>query len=54
MAEPVNASSEVLIRRYYELYNERRIQEAAELFDELTTNDEFSEFLTLRGYERLN
>lgn len=31
-----------------------RYQEAAELFDELTTNDQFVEFLTLRGYDRLN
>jgi ketosteroid isomerase-like protein len=29
---PVNATSEELIRRYYQLYNERRIQEAAALF----------------------
>jgi malate synthase len=28
--------------------------EAAGLFDELTTNDQFAEFLTLRGYEKLN
>jgi malate synthase len=31
-----------------------KYQEAAGLFDELTTNDQFAEFLTLRGYERLN
>ena len=29
---PVTPSSEELIRRYYQLYNERQIQEAAELF----------------------
>ena len=28
----MNASPDELIRRYYQLYNERRIQEAAELF----------------------
>jgi malate synthase len=28
--------------------------DAAELFEELTTNDQFSDFLTLAGYERLN
>jgi len=32
MTAPVTASSDDLIRRYYQLYNERRIQEAAELF----------------------
>jgi malate synthase len=31
-----------------------KYQEAAALFDELTTNDQFAEFLTLRGYEKLN
>src|SRR5580700_5315572 len=31
-----------------------RYEEAAALFDELTTNDQFVEFLTLRGYEKLN
>jgi malate synthase len=31
-----------------------KYQEAADLFDELTTNDQFAEFLTLRGYEKLN
>jgi malate synthase len=31
-----------------------KYQEAAGLFDELTTNDQFAEFLTLRGYEKLN
>ena len=31
-----------------------KYQEAAALFDELTTNDQFVEFLTLRGYEKLN
>ena len=32
MKVPVNASSEELIRRYYQFYNERRIQEGAALF----------------------
>jgi malate synthase len=31
-----------------------KYQEATALFDELTTNDQFVEFLTLRGYEKLN
>jgi len=31
-----------------------RYEDAAALFDELTTNDQFAEFLTLRGYEKLN
>ncbi len=31
-----------------------KYDEAAALFDELTTNDQFVEFLTLRGYEKLN
>ena len=31
-----------------------KYEEAVGLFDELTTNDEFVEFLTLRGYEKLN
>jgi malate synthase len=31
-----------------------KYDEAAALFDELTTNDQFAEFLTLRGYEKLN
>jgi malate synthase len=37
-----------------ERFSNGRFQEAAELFDELTTNDQFVEFLTLRGYDRLN
>jgi malate synthase len=37
-----------------ERFSNGRHQEAADLFDELTTNDEFVEFLTLRGYDRLN
>jgi malate synthase len=37
-----------------ERFSNGRYQEAAELFDELTTNDQFVEFLTLRGYDRLN
>jgi malate synthase len=31
-----------------------KYSEAVALFDELTTNDQFVEFLTLRGYEKLN
>jgi malate synthase len=31
-----------------------RYADAAELFEELTTNDHFADFLTLAGYERLN
>src|SRR6202011_729149 len=31
-----------------------KYDEAVALFDELTTNDQFAEFLTLRGYEKLN
>jgi malate synthase len=31
-----------------------KYEEAAALFDALTTNDQFEEFLTLRGYEKLN
>ena len=37
-----------------ERFSNGKYQEAAELFDELTTNDQFVEFLTLRGYDRLN
>jgi malate synthase len=37
-----------------ERFSSGRFQEAADLFDELTTNDQFVEFLTLRGYDRLN
>jgi malate synthase len=37
-----------------ERFSKARYPEAAELFDELTTNDQFVEFLTLRGYDRLN
>ena len=36
-----------------ERFSSGRYQEAVELFDELTTNDQFVEFLTLRGYDRL-
>jgi malate synthase len=31
-----------------------KFESARELFDEITTNDEFVEFLTLPGYERLD
>jgi malate synthase len=37
-----------------EQFAKGRYEEAAALFDELTTNDQFVEFLTLRGYEKLN
>jgi malate synthase len=37
-----------------ERFAKGRYEEAAALFDELTTNDQFVEFLTLRGYEKLN
>jgi malate synthase len=37
-----------------ENYNAGRYEEAAQLFDKLTTNDEFVEFLTLPGYERID
>ena len=32
VAAPANVPADALIRRYYQLYNERRIQEVAELF----------------------
>jgi malate synthase len=35
-------------------YAQGRYDEAAELFDQLTTSDEFVEFLTLPGYERID
>ncbi len=35
-------------------YEEGRYEEAAELFDEITTSDEFVEFLTLPAYERID
>jgi malate synthase len=35
-------------------FSKGRYLEAAELFEELTTNDQFIEFLTLRGYDRLS
>jgi malate synthase len=34
-------------------FSNGKYHEAATLFDELTTNDQFVEFLTLRGYEKL-
>ncbi|MGG3682886.1 malate synthase A [Aeribacillus composti] len=37
-----------------EAYQKGRFDEAAKLFDELVRNDEFIDFLTLPGYERLN
>ena len=37
-----------------EQFAKGRYEEAEALFDELTTNDQFVEFLTLRGYEKLN
>ena len=37
-----------------EAYQKGRFDEAAKLFDELVRNDEFVDFLTLLGYERLN
>ena len=36
------------------LFGKGRYQEAAALFGDLTTNDQFVEFLTIPGYERLN
>ena len=37
-----------------ERFSKGKYQEAVQLFDELITNDQFVEFLTLRGYDRLN
>jgi len=37
-----------------ERYHKGRYDEAAELFDRITTNDEFVEFLTLPGYDSLS
>jgi malate synthase len=37
-----------------ERYNKGKYGEAAELFDRITTSDQFAEFLTLPGYERLD
>jgi malate synthase len=34
-------------------FTKGRYAEAAEMFEELTTNDHFVDFLTLPGYERL-
>ncbi len=35
-------------------YDDGKYEEAAELFDEITTSDEFVEFLTLPGYARID
>jgi malate synthase len=35
-------------------YQKGKHGEAAELFDRITTSDQFAEFLTLPGYERLD
>src|ERR1700736_1394225 len=37
-----------------ERYKKGKYSEAAELFDRITTSDQFAEFLTLPGYERLD
>ena len=37
-----------------ERYRKGKYREAAELFDRITTDDRFIEFLTLPGYERLD
>jgi malate synthase len=37
-----------------ERFAKSRYADAAELFEELTTNDHFADFLTVAGYERLN
>jgi malate synthase len=37
-----------------ERYNSGKYAQAAELFDRITTSDEFVEFLTLPGYERID
>jgi malate synthase len=37
-----------------EWYQKGQYGEAAELFDRITTSDQFVEFLTLPGYERLD
>jgi malate synthase len=44
------------IRAYYgaDQYNARHFKQAAELFDKITTDDQFVEFLTLPGYNYLD
>jgi malate synthase len=37
-----------------ERYKQGKYGQAAELFDRLTTSDQFTEFLTLPGYEQLD
>jgi malate synthase len=37
-----------------EPYKKGKYSEAAELFDRITTSDQFVEFLTLPGYQRLD
>jgi malate synthase len=37
-----------------EAYDDGKYEEAAELFDEITTSDDFVEFLTLPGYARID
>ncbi len=37
-----------------ERYGKMKFKDASELFDKITTDDDFVEFLTLPGYERLN
>jgi malate synthase len=37
-----------------ERYEKGKYREAAELFDRITTSDQFTEFLTLPGYEQLD
>ena len=37
-----------------ERYKKGKYIEAADLFDRITTSDQFAEFLTLPGYERLD
>ena len=46
--------AKIQLRAGPERYAKGKYREAAELFDRITTDDRFIEFLTLPGYERLD
>ena len=46
--------AKIQLRVGQERYKKGKYGEAAELFDQITTSDQFAEFLTLPGYQRLD
>jgi hypothetical protein len=45
---------EIIGQRAAELGNDRKLQQAAKVLEDLTTSPEFAEFLTLASYDLLD